>query len=144
VKRGFVYKACRRIYKVNFSGKDYEKEEQPSAQCDHFSVTLTPVQRTTIIASGALIVLIGIITGFSEQVHLDILGLFCQLLGGLLLGLGLIKTNDELVDMIRHHEQLDKPSLVKHLTKDRFFIVLGVFYTVLGLLLQIISNQIFI
>jgi hypothetical protein len=107
----------------------------------HFHVELSTVQKLTIGAAVVLIALIALITAYSDQVRLHILGLFCQVLGAIILGLGLIKTNDELVDIVSHHEKFDKHRLVKHLTKDRFFLVFGLFLLVLGILLQIISVQ---
>jgi hypothetical protein len=106
-----------------------------------FHVALNPVQTATIIVAVLLVGVIAFITFFSDSVELEILGLFSQLLGGILLGLGLIKTNDELVELGSHHIEFDKQRFIRHLTKDRFFIVLGVFFVVAGLLLQILSKQ---
>ncbi len=111
------------------------------APSNHFTVNLSAVQLATIFAAIIMVALISWITLASDSVPLSILGLFCQLLGSILLGLGLIKTNDELADIVRHHEKLDKPALGAHLAKDRFFIVLGVFLLALGILLQILYTQ---
>jgi hypothetical protein len=106
-----------------------------------FHVTLNPIQKATILIAVILIAVISFITFFSDNVRLEILGLFSQLLGGILLGLGLIKTNDELIELGSHHVEFDKQRFIRHLTKDRFFIVLGVFFVVGGLLMQILSKQ---
>jgi hypothetical protein len=106
-----------------------------------FHVELSGVQKATIGAAVVLVLVIAVVTGSSDQVRLPVLGLFAQLLGSILLGLGLIKTNDELLDLAEHHERFEKQRLVSHLTKDRFFIVFGVFLVVTGLLLQILGTQ---
>lgn len=107
----------------------------------HFRVLLTPIQKTTILVAVLFIVLIALVTLYSPTVRLSVLGIFLNLLGAILLGLGLIKTNDELIDLGSHHVEFDKQRFVSHLTKDRFFIVLGVFLMVLGALLQIVGVQ---
>ena len=107
-----------------------------------FHVELSGMQKATIAASVIFILIIGGITATSPNVHLSAFGLFLELLGTILLGLGLIKTNDELMELASHHEEFNKQKLISHLTKDRFFVVLGIFLIVLGLLLRIISVQI--
>jgi len=107
----------------------------------HYRVELSGVHKSTIIVAIIFIVLIGVITLFSPNLNVGVYGLFMQLLGIMLLGLGLIKTNDELAELVSHHEKFDKQKLISHLTKDRFFMVCGVFLIVLGLLLQIIGRQ---
>jgi hypothetical protein len=107
----------------------------------HYHVELNSVQKSTIAVALLFIVVIAVITAYSPNVSVYSLGLFLQLLGTILLGLGLVKTNDELAEIVKHHEKLDKQRLISHLTKDRFFIVIGVFLVVLGLLMQIIGRQ---
>jgi hypothetical protein len=119
-----------------------KKTVKPAVEKHHFHVQLQPIQKLTIVAAMALILAIAAITFYSERVSLSIFGMFCQLLGVIILGLGLVKTNDELVDLTEHYQKLDRPTLIKHLAKDRFFIVLGVFTIALGMLLQIVGLQV--
>jgi hypothetical protein len=116
-------------------------KKQQALEQHHFHVKLEPLQRLTIVVAGVLIGSIALVTMYSETVHLNILGLFCQLLGAIIIGFGLVKTNEELIELTSHYESVDRPALVRHLTRDRFFIVLGIFTLVLGLLLQILSTQ---
>ena len=108
----------------------------------HYRVELSGVHKSTIAIAVIFVLLIGVITLFSPNLKIGVYGLFLQLLGIMLLGLGLIKTNDELAELVGHHEKLDKQKLISHLTKDRFFMVCGVFLIVLGLFLQIIGRQV--
>ena len=107
----------------------------------HFRVELTGVQKATIAVAVLFIVLIGGVTLGTETIRIGALGLFLQLIGSIVLGLGIIKTNDELGDLAEHHEQFNKQRLISHLTKDRFFIVFGLFLVVVGLLMQILSQR---
>lgn len=107
----------------------------------HFRVSLTPIQKATIGVAVLFVVIVGITSASSPTVSLGVFGLFLELLGAILLGQGLIKTNDELIELANHHEKFDKQKLVSHLTKDRFFMVVGIFLIVLGTFLQIVFNQ---
>jgi hypothetical protein len=134
-KPAFVYKSEGFIYIVR------DQLQRMAKQAHNFTVRLSAIQMITIAAACILIILSAVITASSENVRLDGLGLFCQLLGAILLGLGLIKTNDELIGLIRHHERLDKPGLAVQLARDRFFVVLGIFLLALGAMLQIVHGQ---
>lgn len=117
------------------------KKSVKKVEDHHFHVRLQPTQKLTIVVAGALVLAIALITVYSDQVHVGSLGMYCQLLGVIILGFGLVKTNDELVDITEHYQKLDRPTLIRHLAKDRFFIVLGVFTIAVGLLLQIVGSQ---
>jgi hypothetical protein len=125
------------LFIKEFSPKTSMKEEV------RFHVALGSMQKFAIGASVFLVFIVALFTGFSDSIKMEVLGLYCQLLGSILLGLGLIKTNEELMELADHHEKLERQRLITHLTKDRFFIVIGVFFVVLGILLQIIGNQVF-
>ena len=109
----------------------------------HFRVELSGTEKATIAAVAILLVLIAAITWFSPNVRIDVFGLFAELLGAILLGLGLTKTNDELLALTNHYEDFHKQDLVSHLTRDRFFVISGVFLIALGILCQIIATQFF-
>lgn len=106
-----------------------------------FHVHLTGTQKSTLAIAFVFIILIAAITSLSPTVKLATFGLFCQVLGTVVIGLGLAKTNDELAELASHHEKFDKQGLITHLTRERFFITTGIFLMTLGLLFQIISSQ---
>lgn len=109
----------------------------------HFHVDLSGIEKATIAAVAILVILIGAITWFSPQVYISTFGMFCELLGAILLGLGLTKTNTELLALTNHYETLHKQELISHLTRDRFFVICGIFLMALGILCQIIGTQFF-
>jgi hypothetical protein len=95
----------------------------------------------------AIVIVLGVLittfTYLSEDIGIGVLGLYLQLLGAIMLGFGLTRTNDELVALTNHYENLHRPSLLAHLARDRFFVVFGVFLIVLGVLAQILGVQFF-
>lgn len=107
----------------------------------HFRVILNAHEKTAVAVVTILGILIAVFTYLSADIGLGVFGLYLQLLGAIMLGFGLTRTNDELLALTNHYERLHKPSLVAHLTRDRFFVVFGVFLLALGVLAQIISIQ---
>lgn len=115
--------------------------KKKATQDVHFHVELSGVQKATIGIAILFVLLIAGVTVNSPNVGLPALGLFLQLMGSILLGLGIIKTNDEFLDLASHHENFNKQKLISHYAKDRFFIVFGLFLIVFGLLMQIFAGQ---
>ncbi len=109
----------------------------------HFHVQLTPHEIAAIVAAILLIAVVAIVTYVSDQVSLVTLGLYLILIGAIMLGFGLAKTNDELLNLTNHYENLHRQELINHLTRDRFFVVFGVFLMATGILIQILGVQFF-
>jgi len=109
----------------------------------HFRVQLTPHEIAAVVAALLLITIVGIVTAVSDQVSLVTLGLYLMLIGAVLLGFGLAKTNDELLSLTNHYENLHRQELLARLTRDRFFVVFGVFLIATGILVQILGVQFF-
>lgn len=107
----------------------------------HFRVTLSAHEKAAVAVVSVLALLIALFTYLSTDIGLGVFGLYLQLLGAIMLGFGLTRTNDELIALANHYENLHKPSLMEHLTRDRFFVVFGVFLLALGVLAQIIAIQ---
>jgi hypothetical protein len=114
-----------------------------AAQPVHFRVVLNPHEKIAVAVVVILGLLIALFTYLSADIGVGVFGLYLQLLGAIMLGFGLTRTNDELVALANHYENLHKPSLMEHLTRDRFFVVFGVFLLATGLLLQIVGLQFF-
>ncbi len=109
----------------------------------HFRVQLTPHEIAAVVAAVLLIAVVGVVTYASDQVNLITLGLYLMLIGAIMLGFGLSKTNDELLSLTNHYENLHKQELISRFTRDRFFVVFGVFLIATGILIQILGVQFF-
>lgn len=107
----------------------------------HFHVVLSAHEKAAVAIVSVLGLLIALFTYLSAAIGVGVFGLYLQLLGAIMLGFGLTRTNDELVALANHFENVHKPSLMEHLTRDRFFVVFGVFLMAIGVLAQIISVQ---
>jgi hypothetical protein len=110
----------------------------------HFRVQLTPHEMAAVIAAFILITIIGVVTALSPLVSLTTFGLYLALIGAIMLGFGLAKTNDEMLALTNHYEDFHRQELVARLTRDRFFVVLGVFLISVGILVQILGVQFFV
>ena len=85
-----------------------------------------------------IIVIAGMVS-VSTRLGLEVLGLFVQIAGVLLLSLGLVRTNDDLVMIASHPKTQDIQKIVTHMATERFQVMLALFLLVLGMLLQMIG-----
>lgn len=118
-----------------------KKKVNAKASDVHFRVTLSAHEKAAVAVVSVLALLITLFTYLSSEIGMGVLGLYLQLLGAIMLGFGLTRTNDELIALANHYEKLHKQSLMEHLTRDRFFVVFGVFLIAIGVLAQIIGIQ---
>jgi hypothetical protein len=109
----------------------------------HFKVVLNAHEKSAVAVVIILGALIGVCAYLSENIGIGVFGLYLQLLGAIMLGFGLTRTNDELIALTNHYENLHRQNLVMHLTRDRFFVVFGVFLMAIGVLAQIVGLQFF-
>jgi len=102
-----------------------------------FAARLPGWQTWLIVLVIIVIAVIAWMVSISTVLGLGVLGLFVQMAGVLLLSLGLVKTNDDLVFLATHPGKKQAQTLISHHTSERFVIMLGLFLMVFGLLLQL-------
>lgn len=104
-----------------------------------FHAELPMWQRFLISLVLIVTIVIAIMVSMSSNLGLEVLGYFVQMAGILLLSLGLVRTNDDLLFLATHPGKKEAQTLVRHHASERFMIMLGLFLMVLGLLLLIFS-----
>jgi hypothetical protein len=92
-----------------------------------------------VVVIGVVAVIVAISPNF-QNIGLTVLGLFIQIGGFLLLALGLVKTNDDLLYVAEHPKRKDHQGIITHMASERFQVMLGLFLVVLGLLLQLFGT----
>ncbi len=101
-----------------------------------FEAKLDGWEKFLIALVMVVVILIAVMVSLSSILGLQVLGLFVQIAGVLLLSLGLVKTNDDLLVVAQHPNKKDIQKIITHMSTERFQIMLALFLLVLGMLLQ--------
>lgn len=102
-----------------------------------FAAKMPSWQKLLILLVIAVVAVVAWMVVVSTQLGIEVLGLFIQIAGVLLLSLGLVRTNDDVLFLAEHPKHKKHDDIITHLATERFQIMLGLFLLVLGLLLQI-------
>ncbi len=86
-----------------------------------------------------VIATISVIVTMSTNLSIEVLGLFVAISGVLLLSIGLVRTNDDLLFLATHHKQAEVQQVITHFATERFLVMLSLFLIVLGMLLQLLG-----
>lgn len=105
-----------------------------------FEAELPGWQRWLIAFVMIVVIVIASMVSISTTLGLEVLGMFVMIAGVLLLSLGLVKTNDDLLFLATHPGTKQAQTLITHHASERFMIMLALFLLVLGLLLQIFGT----
>ncbi len=87
-----------------------------------------------------VVVVVAAMVGLSSALGVEVLGLFVTIAGTLLLSLGLVRTNDDLLKLAQHPTKKDVQEIITHMATERFQVMLALFLMVLGFLLQIFGR----
>lgn len=97
-------------------------------------------QKFLIALVMVVITVIAVMVTISTTLSLEVLGLFVAISGVLLLSVGLVRTNDDLLFLATHHKKAEVQRVITHFATERFIVMLALFLLVLGMLLQLVGT----